>query len=156
MTLKPTPITRALATLVLTAFTCGCGSNGPPLGQVKGTVTLDAKPVEGATITFEPVSGGLPPAYGKTDASGAYELWYGRGSRGAAVGEAQVRINTFEEARDDGQKRRPEIIPAKYNVKTELKVEVKRGAQVYDFPLKSGGEVLQPAVESVQRRSGCN
>jgi hypothetical protein len=152
---------QAVVTLAVSTIACGCGSDAPPLGQVTGTITLDSKPVEGAVVAFEPASGGLPPAYGKTDASGKYELWYGRGNRGTAIGESLVRINAFEEAGDDpGSKRRPETIPAKYNAKTELKVDVKRGKQVQNFDLKSGGEIIQPDVEGggTQRRSptGCN
>lgn len=153
----PTSV-RIVAGIFLSFSVCGCGGDTPPLGKVTGTVTLDGKPVDGAAIAFDPVSGGLPPALGKTDASGKYELWYSRGNRGAAIGEATVRINTFAESRDDaGQKRRPESIPSRYNVKTELKVAVKRGAQTHDFDLKSGGEIVQPDVEAAQRRSasGC-
>jgi hypothetical protein len=141
-----------LATLV------GCGSDAPPLGQVTGTVTLDGKPVDGAMIQFEPTTSGLPTAFGQTDAQGKYELWYSRGNKGASLGEAIVRITAFQEADDDSaKKKRPEIVPAKYNLTSELKVEVKPGAQVYDFPLKSGGQVVQPdAPEAAARRSaGC-
>ena len=40
------------ATLFLTG--CGIKSNGPPLMPVSGTVTLDGKPLPGATILFIP------------------------------------------------------------------------------------------------------
>src|SRR5690349_24920475 len=109
----------ALATLV------GCGSDAPPLGQVTGTVTLDGKPVDGAMIQFEPTTSGMPTAFGQTDAQGKYELWYSRGNKGASLGEAIVRITAFQEADDDSaKKKRPEIVPAKYNLTSELKVEV--------------------------------
>jgi hypothetical protein len=136
----------------------GCGGDTPPLGQVTGTVTLDGKPVDAAAIQFEPVSSGLPTAFGRTDSAGKYELWYSRGNKGASLGDALVRINTFQDAGEDsGQKKRPESIPSKYNLKTDLKVEVKRGAQTHNFDLKSGGEIIQPDVEAAARRSatGC-
>jgi hypothetical protein len=133
------------ALIFLSSFVLGCGGDTPPLGLVTGTVTLDGKPVEGAAIQFEPVSSGLPTAFGRTDAAGKYELWYSRGNKGASLGEAIVRIQAFQDANEDsGQKKRPEIIPAKYNAQSDLKVEVKRGAQTHNFDLKSGGLVIQP------------
>jgi len=149
------------ASIFLSSFVLGCGGGDTPkLGTVTGTVTLDGKPVEGASIQFEPVSSGLPTAFGRTDAAGKYELWYSRGNKGASLGEAIVRIQAFQDADEDsGQKKRPEIIPVKYNAQSDLKVEVKRGAQTHNFELKSGGLVVQPdAAESPAARraaSGC-
>ena len=136
---------RRYALIFLSSFVLGCGGDTPTLGTVTGTVTLDGKPVEGAAIQFEPVSSGLPTALGRTDAAGKYELWYSRGNKGASLGESLVRITAFQDAGEDsGKKKRPEIIPAKYNWNTDLKVEVKRGAQTHNFDLKSGGEIVQP------------
>jgi hypothetical protein len=133
------------ALLFLSSIILGCGGDTPTLGKVTGTVTLDGKPVEGATVRFEPISSGLPTAFGRTDAAGRYELWYSRGNKGASLGESVVRITAFQDANEDsGQKKRPEVVPAKYNAGSELKVEVKRGAQVHDFALKSGGPIVQP------------
>lgn len=150
------------------AFAClasvlGCGSDTPPLGLVTGTVTIDGKPVENAAIQFEPTTPGQPTAFGRTDAQGKYELWYSRGNKGATLGESIVRITVFQDAGEDsGQKKRPEIVPAEYNANSDLKKEVKRGRQVHDFALKSGGQIIQPdAVDGggKQRRNpvtGCN
>jgi hypothetical protein len=144
---------------VFSLLIAGCGSGDtPPLGQVTGAVTLDGKPVEGAVIQFEPTTSGFPTAFGKTDKDGKYELWYSRGNKGASLGETLVRIQAFQDANlDEGTKRRPEIIPAKYNVMTDLKVEVTRGTQTHNFDLKSGGEIIQPDVELVGRAAvtGC-
>jgi hypothetical protein len=145
--------------ILLCSVLLGCGGGDtPPLGQVTGTVTLDGKPIDGAMLQFEPVSSGLPTAFGKTDKDGKYELWYSRGNKGASLGESLVRIQAFQDANpDEGTKRRPEIIPAKYNVMTDLKVEVTRGAQSHNFELKSGGEIIQPDVEMSGRSAvtGC-
>ena len=147
------------AAVMCCAVTAGCGSGDtPPLGQVTGIVTLDGKPIEGAAIQFEPVNSGLPTAFGRTDKEGKYELWYSRGNKGASLGEALVRIAAFQDANPDaGEKKRPEIIPARYNVMTDLKVEVARGTQTHNFELKSGGEIIQPDVEKVGRAAvtGC-
>ena len=145
--------------ILVPALLLGCGSGDtPPLGQVTGVVTLDGKPIDGAMIQFEPVSNGLPTAFGKTDSEGKYELWYSRGNKGASLGEALVRIQAFRDANpDSGETRRPEVIPARYNVMTDLKVEVTRGDQNHNFDLKSGGEIIQPDVEKTGRSlvTGC-
>jgi hypothetical protein len=55
-------ITTALAA-ALAAFASGCGDDGPKLVPVSGVVTLNGKPLEGATISFVPDSSnkeGLP------------------------------------------------------------------------------------------------
>jgi hypothetical protein len=144
---------------VLLAAVWGCNNGDtPPLGQVSGKVTLDGKPIEGAFLQFEPVDNGLPTAFGRTDKEGRYELWYSRGNRGASLGAALVRIRAFQDSNPDtGEKARPEVIPAKYNVRTDLKVDVTRGSQTHDFELKSGGEIIQPNAESTTRAvvTGC-
>jgi len=48
----------------------GCGGG---LKSVEGLVTLDGKPVEGATVTFSPEGGGQD-AFGVTDSGGKFTL----------------------------------------------------------------------------------
>jgi len=118
----------------------GCGSGGPALGQVEGTVTLDGVPLPGARVIFTPVDGGRS-SMAVTDGSGHYELEFAAGKKGAVVGKHKVTISTFEagEKDDSGQLVGfvPERVPAKYNTNSTLEVEVKRGHQVIDFPLDS-------------------
>jgi hypothetical protein len=164
LSLSVTNWLRLALVLVLFAGPIGCGGDTPPLGFVTGTVTLDGKPVDGATIQFEPTTPGSPTSFGRTDSQGKYELWYSRGNKGATLGESIIRITAFQDASEDsGQKKRPEIVPAKYNASSELKVEVKRGTQVHDFALQAGGPIIQPdaapTASSPQRRNpvtGCN
>ncbi|MDA7994250.1 MAG: carboxypeptidase-like regulatory domain-containing protein, partial [Pirellulales bacterium] len=63
---------------VAAAFTgSGCSNNPanyPEVADVVGTVTLDGKPLEGASITFAPQSG--RSSSGVTDSSGRYSLNY--------------------------------------------------------------------------------
>lgn len=56
------------------AIIIGCGPD-PNIGQVNGVVTYKGQPVEGATVSFMPVSaeGGVL-AVGTTDAAGRYVL----------------------------------------------------------------------------------
>jgi len=64
------------AGLVLLVFTAaGCGGKYTPV-PVSGVVTLDGKPVEGATVYFYPVGDEREgrPATGNTDKNGEYHL----------------------------------------------------------------------------------
>lgn len=139
-------------TILITAllFFCtamtGCSNNGdqPDLGTVEGTVTFEGKPLPGASITFHPASG--RPAMGKTDAEGHYKLTYIRNTPGTKIGFNKVEIATVAEGADDmaaegdnadqsQSKSNVEILPARYNAKTELEVEVKKGQNTFDFAL---------------------
>ena len=51
----------------------GCGPGRPATVPVKGTVTLDGKPVAGAQVMLMPQQGGRP-AQGLTDGSGRFAL----------------------------------------------------------------------------------
>jgi hypothetical protein len=125
----------------------GCNSEKiPGLGQVTGVVTMDGKPLPDATLVFTPAEAGATASFGQTDASGKYELYYSRGHKGAKVGEHSVTINNFRDSGESGQGSK-ETIPAKYNVKTELKATVNRGANTIAFDLKGGGEIFQPNEE---------
>jgi hypothetical protein len=131
--------------LGLIVFAVGCG--GPKnVGGVTGTVTLGGQPVADALVTFSPTAEGGSSGVGKTDSAGKYTLGYSAGVQGAHEGENLVRITTYQEADPDSdppQPAVPEKIPAKYNVKSDLKVEVKPGSNTIDFPLEAG-PVIQP------------
>jgi hypothetical protein len=88
------------ALLVAWNFT-GCGGpKGPKVEYVEGVVTLDGKPLEGASVGYSPVPPGQGlPAGGKTDASGRYRLTAVRGGKpggGTAVGDYGVMITKQE------------------------------------------------------------
>ncbi|MGN6134638.1 MAG: Ig-like domain-containing protein [Aureliella sp.] len=136
---------------MLMLFQAGCGgpSDQPELGQVTGTVTLDGKPLSGVAVVFQPVSG--RPATGMTDAEGKYELTYIRETKGTKVGSNRVEIapsedGEAEESADEGEESaagapqakpgKPKV-PARYNVESELKVDVKPGENTFDFKLES-------------------
>ena len=73
----------------------------PPLGQVTGTLTINAKPLEGAEIWFYPENPVIKlgdkeykvtASQGRTDAAGHYELTYLVDLKGAVVGTCRVEI----------------------------------------------------------------
>jgi hypothetical protein len=73
----------------------------PPLGQVRGTVTINAQPLVGAQVIFYPESTTMKSgdkeyritaSMGMTDASGHYELSYSDELKGAVIGPCKVQI----------------------------------------------------------------
>ena len=129
---------------------CGGSSDQPELGQVTGKITLDGKPLSGIAVVFQPDNG--RPARGMTDAEGMYELTYIRQTKGTKVGPNRVEIapsedGEAEESEDSGEESQPAAkkqtksgkpkIPARYNVKSELKADVKAGKNTFNFELES-------------------
>ena len=154
--------------LILAAALLGCRRGDIATVPVKGTVTLDGKAVEGATVTFNPAdqSGEAWPAVGLTDAGGNFTLETPGGGAGAAPGNYVVSITKAEgEARsalptsqEEAQKQMQErmkggghvpkagkakdAIPAVYGSPTtsRLPAEVKaKGDNTFTFALKSSG-----------------
>ncbi len=140
----------ALAALVGLA---GCGDEGPTRESVAGKVSLDGKPLDSGTITFVPLDGATASVVEVRD--GAFQT--DRAS-GPAPGRYQVEIiaieatgkkipnpdfpsATIDEERD--------LIPPRYNIKSELTAEVKPNADnAFQFELSS----RNPVVRKVRRR----
>jgi hypothetical protein len=121
----------------------GCGGR-TDLAGVTGTVTLDGQPLPDALVIFTPLTGGRPAA-GRTDAQGKYELVFDRESQGAMLGEHLVTITTGETLtlEDGSQKTTPEKVPAEYNSKSDVRAVIEDGANVFDWKLESGGEIIE-------------
>jgi hypothetical protein len=120
--------------LLLGLLLVGCRKSGPELAPVSGRVTLAGKPLEKADVVFQPDSG-KPPASGRTDAEGRYELAYKRGVMGGPVGQNTVRIRVSREL-----VRNPPRIAARFNSKSELHREVKAGQNEFDFDVTTEGK----------------
>ncbi len=122
--------------LLIGFLSSGCSEGDElPREAVSGTVTLDGTPLEKGSIQFSPVAGnpgasieggGLITA-GKFSipknpglVPGNYQVAiYAGGSKGGAKGEKRPETG--------GPAPSKEAIPAKYNARTELKEEVKKG-----------------------------
>lgn len=149
----------SVVALCVVCLTCmGCGSGGPDLGEVSGTVTMDGEPLDNALVTFTPVEGGRSST-GKTDENGNYTLSFADRT-GALVGTHEVSVMTLTDvegedmsevssdsdaymeqamggASDYDNATVTEQIPAKYNTETELTFEVESGKNTYDIELSS-------------------
>lgn len=133
-----------MSAAALLGMLTGCSDDGPELAPVEGTVLLDGKPLEGATVLFTPNAGGRP-AGGLTDADGHYALVFTQQRAGALPGEHTVRVSTFREADPDSDREGVrEQVPAKYNVRTELTRSVEPHGNVLDFELDSNGKIIEP------------
>lgn len=108
----------------------GCGrSDLPPLGRVRGTVTLDGKPLAGAVLHFQPEKG--RPALANTDGQGNYEVSYVDGVKGTTLGTNKVRVLWPEGEKGSAP------IPEKYGSKSTLTVDVKAGNNTFDVKMDS-------------------
>ena len=114
--------------LLLLGLLCGgCRKSGPELAPVSGRVTLSGKPLENADVVFQP-DNGKPPAIGRTDAEGRYELAYKRGVMGGPIGQNTVQIRVSREL-----VHKPPRIAARFNSQSELRRDVKAGQNEFDF-----------------------
>lgn len=127
----------------------GCSQSdtaGPKLVAVNGTVTLDAKPLANAQVTFLPT--GNTPGFGstaKTDAEGKYKLKGQRGGEGAVAGTYKVVIS--KRVLPDGsiddkppiESQAKEMLPVKYSMEPQstLTATVPESGGTVDFSLKS-------------------
>lgn len=105
----------------------------PDLAPVTGVVTLGGAPVTKATVVFTSVQGDQV-AFGPTDDSGNYSLTYSGKYKGGVIGENRVVIKTNTDGPPPPNWKDP--IPAKYNVKSELKADVQKGPNTIDFKLE--------------------
>lgn len=138
-----------LAAPLLTLMVPGCESKGYKTAPVSGRVTLDGKPLIGATVSFSlnasPPAGGkpAPAATGTTDENGNFTLKIYEGNSttdGAPVGENRVSIQLDDrdsaKAVHRGAPR--ELVPAKYNAQSTLTFPVPSGGtKEANFDLKS-------------------
>lgn len=132
MTSHPLPSPFPWRLLVAAPILLGCSrTDRPPLGQVRGTVTLDGTALANATVLFTPAGKGRT-SHGCTDASGRYELRYLRNIPGANVDRHTVRITTSSE--ENGGR---EHLPPRYHSRTVLEATVVAGSNDLDFDLRS-------------------
>ena len=142
---------RRISTLLVVycslALLMGCNRQKMREGfvDVRGTVTLDGEALHNAQVIIETANG---TSFARTDVNGKYVAEYSKSLKGAGVGPATVRISTKEVFPDEdvsdlevdprsGDHIKLELVPAKYNKKTELKIEIKTGGAPYDFDLES-------------------
>lgn len=143
-----------LVACCLVSAGCSSGKTTPKAFIVTGTVNYQGKPVEGASVTFTPVteSPETRPANGKTDAEGKFTLktYYDPQTElnGAIPGDYNITVSKKENGGVSQQEmmammqagkpvpQPKEVLPAKYLMPQQsgLKRTVKQGEK-NDFPL---------------------
>lgn len=125
-----------LAALSVTLALAGCSETAS--GSVSGTVTLDGQPLKDGTVRFV-------PSDGKSQTASA-PVKDGQFTAAVPVGDMRVE---FSAAKVLGKRKMyntpdsptvddvAELIPDRFNVKSELKITVRGGSQSETFPLKS-------------------
>lgn len=128
----------AVVLVVLAGFGCGSDSDR---SRVTGTVSYNGEPVDDGGIAFMPAGEGTASfrATGEIR-DGRYDLDY---KRGPAPGNYRVEIywnkktgRILNGPKGATKDERAQAIPAKYNEKSELRAEVKPGANTFNFDLK--------------------
>jgi hypothetical protein len=115
---------RFLPFFVVVLVPLGCQKQGS-FAPVKGRVLMDNSPLAKATVRFQPTHREnatlSPDCYGETDEQGYFTLKpaIDRGeAEGAIPGEYSVQISIID--RVTPGKRSRELVPAKYNSKSQL------------------------------------
>jgi hypothetical protein len=143
----------ALLGLALVPFAgCGGGTKGPPRAAVRGEVRLDDVPLKAGVIRFVPEGATKGPVALTTIKDGRFTL---SASDGPSLGKHSVEImaspaeNPLEGAMDirtawadyarsKGSRPVDVKIPARYNQRSTLSVEVTpKGSNAFDFKLAS-------------------
>jgi len=137
----------SLLGLLVTCALVGCGSDLPKTVPVTGTVTLDGKPLAGASVNLLSDEGSLPSS-GITDESGNFLLKTMVGDKmvdGATVGSHRVAVSktasdggvATEEMSLEDTKKMMEQMAINPAITSEIKVVDQVPAR-YKNPLESG------------------
>ena len=126
-----------LAACNIAACLClaGCGRNGPI--EISGAVAYVGQPIRKGAIDFLPADGNGPTA-AAIIADGRYSLKVMPGKKRVRI-EASKVIGQRRHHPNDPTSRmvdvEQQILPERYNAKSELVCEITAGTRVYDFPL---------------------
>jgi hypothetical protein len=122
------------------AWAAGC-SDESPYGEVQGEVTLDDKPLNEGVVRFVPGDGKTPTASALLE-GGKFRERVPIGTHRVEISSPQLPkgITSAKQMKrgtvDEGSALE-ELIPARYNTRTELQAEVKKGTNKVRFDLKS-------------------
>ncbi|WP_145353429.1 hypothetical protein [Roseimaritima multifibrata] len=121
----------------------GCGAPDSGKYPLAGTVSLDGVPLDRGTIEFHPVTAGT--ITGGTIREGKFDI---PAAQGAMPGSYEVRIYSTDlegtavpdpeapPGPESARPAKPELIAKRYNVESELEIEVEDGGNTeLDFQL---------------------
>jgi hypothetical protein len=133
------PIASTAVLLILTAILqAGC-DQGPPVGTITGDVNFDGQPVKDGHVLFTPVDG-MGQTGGAAIREGKFQ------AEKVPVGKMKVELHgnkvvgkrkAYDTPESPWEDDVAELLPAKYNSKSDLTLEVKKGNQDVKYDLKS-------------------
>jgi hypothetical protein len=129
---------RATCFLALVAAAAVLPGCGPPTSTVSGEVTIDGQPLDKGVISYSPAEGAGAAATADVE-KGKYRLQTTPGAKWVqisapiVVGQHKAYNSPDAPLVDVNGERLPE----RYNAKTELKFELKPGANVRDWSVES-------------------
>ena len=118
------------------AVLLGCGDS--KMAEVKGRVLVDGTPLDKGAITFTPIDGKAPTA-GATIEKGTYQTMTPIGKMAVAISAPKIvgMKKLYPGPKSLEAPITAEALPAKYNEKSELNIDVKAGSNDANFDLKS-------------------
>ncbi len=128
----------AVLTILTAILQAGC-DQGPPVGNIAGEVTFDGQPVKDGHVLFTPVDG-----MGQTGGAAVREGKFT--AEKVPVGKMKVELHgnkvvgkrkAYDTPESPWEDDVAELLPAKYNSKSDLTLEVKKGSQDVKYDLKS-------------------
>ena len=124
----------ALGLLVAAGCTYSTGK-----GTVEGTVTLDGQPLKSGLICFMPTDGKSQTA-DTTITDGRFSLEVPVGEKRVDIRAPKVigRQQMYDTPNSPAGVLTAELLPARYNIQSELTMTVKSGKQTKDFELTLG------------------
>lgn len=139
----PWKMTRWLTCLLLLTMIGLVGSGGcqryeVPTADVRGTVTINGKPVQGVTVKFVPKSK-RRYSIAETDASGRYSMAYTSSQSGVPLGPCVVEFSVYR-----GESMH-NYLPKEFNEKAAdnpaYHVDVPAQGLTFDHDIKFTGEI---------------
>lgn len=122
--------------VVVLVFALGCGSQDPNRGEVSGIVTVNGQPAATGAVAFSPVDGQSPTSGGKI-VDGKYTVKASTGTSRVAIRVPKIvgQRKLYNTPDSPVQPLMEETLPAEYNDRTTLTLEVKPGENEHNFEL---------------------
>jgi hypothetical protein len=132
------PWRPAVLLLSWTAGVVGCSNASPENGLVEGTITINGKRPASGAIAFTPVDG-LAPTSGGMIADGKYSVEVALGKSKVAIRVPKVvgERKLYDTRESPVQPVMEESLPAKFNDRTVLTIDVQAGTTAGDFDLQT-------------------
>ena len=129
-----------IAGLLLLLVMLGCG--GTDRQALRGTITLDGKPLPLGTITLKPQQGTRSPTASSEVSDGKFFI---PAKNGLHVGQFHVEVlamrvkngDTYDPSKAYEYNQIEQYLPQRYNYRSELLAEIKKGKNSLDFELQS-------------------